>query len=119
MNKPQTFEAAIDHLMSLVNKNREEVEELVAEGELAFVGQTHMVMGRWVRNEWGLWGKQGGLYEHFIDLGLGHADDMSGILMTTLYRRLADQPDDIRAQVNGYKQFWKNQGVDALTLEDF
>ena len=39
----------------------------------------HMGIGMWIRNNWGLWAG-GELQDHFKELGLFHADDMSGMI---------------------------------------
>ena len=77
----------------------------------------HHGYGRWLRNNWGLWSKEGSLYEHFTDMGIGHADDMSSILLTTACRRILGDDDQLQEQVDSYKKFWRNQDIDPLTLE--
>ena len=117
INKPNTFEEAIDQLSDMAYAESAHFDKLIAEGEDSFTATLHMHLGMWIRNNWGLWGKDGGLYEHFTSLGIGHADDMSNILLTTLYRRHTHNKEDIDGQVESYKEYWTKHGIDPLTQE--
>ncbi|MDY7092174.1 MAG: DUF6794 domain-containing protein [Acidobacteriota bacterium] len=65
----------------------------------------HLSLGRWMRNNWGLWGG-GPLAEHFNELGIFHPDDMSGILVASYYRRLRGEPIRLEEQIRYYQEFW-------------
>lgn len=65
----------------------------------------HHGPGRNLRNEWGLWGDSP-LRRYFVGLGIDHADDMSGIILTSLWRRLHDEPIRLEEQVQFYKDNW-------------
>lgn len=119
---PNTFEEAIQFLLDIaVDPTEDNVsfEKLVQKGEEGFCSDLHMGLGMWIRNNWGLWNKEGGLYTHFISLGIGHPDDMSSILITTVYRRYTGLPDTIEDQVERYQKFWLNEGIDPLTQKKF
>ena len=75
------------------------------------VAVVHHGMGRWVRNNWGLWEKEGALYKQMVELGLHHADDMSGLILTSLHRHLNGKPLEIEAQVKYYKDYWAEMGA--------
>jgi hypothetical protein len=66
----------------------------------------HMGLGLWMRNNWGLWSR-GPLYEHFAGLGLQHPDDMSGLILTCLWRRLHDAPLGVQDEVAHYQEYWR------------
>lgn len=66
----------------------------------------HHTLGRRIRNEWGLW-SGGPLQDYFKGLGLWHADDMSGVILTSFYRHLNNLPLDIEGQVKYYLDYWK------------
>lgn len=51
----------------------------------------HYGLGRWIRNNWGLWGS-GKLKNELIDSGFVHPDDMSSILLKAYHRKLNDEP---------------------------
>lgn len=68
----------------------------------------HHFLGRFIRNEWGLWtGSE--LSRYFNTLGLFHPDDMSGVIITSFYRHLHKLPLQIESQVQRYKDFWEMQ----------
>lgn len=68
----------------------------------------HMGLGRWMRNEWGLW-SGGSLKDYFEKLGLCHADDMSGVILTSFHKYLHNRPIVLEEQVQKYLDFWKGQ----------
>lgn len=43
-------------------------------------GNVHFSLGMWMRNNWGLWGGSR-LQQYFIDNGIHHPDDMSGVIL--------------------------------------
>ena len=69
----------------------------------------HHGLGRWIRNNWGLWKREGPLYSWLVALGLEHADDMSGLILESFHRKLTDKPLDIEGQVRHYQEHWEQQ----------
>jgi len=71
------------------------------------LAQTHMGLGQLLRNEWGLWtGSK--LTEYFNSLEVQHPDDMSGIILTSLHRRLKGEPLRVEEQIQFYKKYWES-----------
>ena len=66
----------------------------------------HFGLGRWMRNNWGLWSKSR-LTRYFNNLGVYHADDMSGIILNSYKRYLNKQPIQLDEQIEYYKRFWE------------
>jgi hypothetical protein len=66
----------------------------------------HHTLGRWIRNNWGLWSGESKLAEWFKSLGIEHADDMSGIVLDSFWRHLHDKPLDVEGQVAHYQAHW-------------
>ncbi len=66
----------------------------------------HFGLGRWMRNNWGLW-SQSRLQEYFHKLGLRHPDDMSSVILTSFWRHLNNQPLKVEEQVAYYQEYWK------------
>lgn len=66
----------------------------------------HFGIGMWMRNNWGLWDKESDLHKWFNSIGIWHADDMSGIILTSLKRRLLGQPLGVEDQVRYYQAYW-------------
>jgi len=72
------------------------------------IAQSHHGLGTWIRNNWGLWEKDGQLHEYFTKLGLKHPDDMSGVILTSYHRHLNNKEIGLDEQVKHYIEFWKN-----------
>jgi hypothetical protein len=76
----------------------------------------HHGFGTWVRNKFGLW--EGGRLKAVFNLkGIHHADDMSGIILTTLHRRLHGKEIKLEEQVKHYRDFWTNSGINPDTMQ--
>lgn len=105
---PQTLDKAVDYLVE--NCPPDELETLKQMGERAFVGKTHHVLGRWLRNNWGLWKEDSDLSKHFQEIGIYHADDMSGIILTCFFRKVNGIDLNLEKQVKKYIEFWKKEG---------
>lgn len=70
----------------------------------------HNNLGRWIRNNWGLW-EGGPLKDYFQSLELHHPDDMSGVILTSFHRHLNNKPIELEEQIKEYLEFWANQNV--------
>ena len=68
----------------------------------------HDGLGRWLRNNWGLWGGSQ-LSEYFEKQGLFHPDDMSGLILTTFWRHLHNKPLEVEKEITRYKEYWAKQ----------
>jgi hypothetical protein len=66
----------------------------------------HRGLGMWIRNNWGLW-RNSELKQFFLDKGVGHPDDMSGIILTSYHRYLNSKPIDLDGQIKKYQDFYK------------
>ena len=71
----------------------------------------HQGLGRWLRNNWGLWAGSR-LSKYFNDLGIEHPDDMSAIILDSFWRHLNDRPLDLQAQIAYYKAYWEKAAKD-------
>lgn len=92
-------------------KTRDGIEKFKNEKE-ENVCLYHHTIGRWIRNNWGLWEeKDNQLKTYFKTLGIWHADDMSSIILTSLWRQLNNKPLNIDEQVKVYKDYWFSEGV--------
>jgi hypothetical protein len=77
----------------------------------------HHGFGMAIRNEWGLW-RDSELALHFKNVyGLGHADDMSGMIFAGLEAEIQGKEFDADKKAQYYKDYWLSQGVDPLTLK--
>jgi hypothetical protein len=107
---PATLDEAITRLLKLCPpETREDV--LYNGGQVAHY---HSGFGRSLRNTWGLWEGicASPLRDFFLNLGVWHADDMSGILLESTFRVLRGDPVDLQGQISDTLNYWKQQGVE-------
>lgn len=71
----------------------------------------HHGIGRWMRNEWGLW-HGGPLREWFYDHRFHHPDDMSHVILETYFAKLRGKEWDLEALQKKYEQFYIKRGLD-------
>ncbi|MBI5819971.1 MAG: hypothetical protein HZA88_13385 [Verrucomicrobia bacterium] len=83
------------------------IRNMESEGEMNIY---HFGLGMGMRNEWALWAGSR-LSRYFNELGIHHPDDMSGIILTTFWRRLHNQPLRLDEQVAYYKAYWERVTV--------
>jgi hypothetical protein len=78
----------------------------------------HFGLGLGLRNGKGLW--SGSMLRTYFRLnGINHPDDMSGIILTTLHRKLNNEPINFREQKKYYKDYWKVAKIGRDTLERY
>lgn len=74
-------------------------------GQESIVFQLNPTLGTWIRNKW-LWGKSTSpLSKSFAKLGVTNPDDISSIILTSLWRDLHKQPQKLDEQVAKIKAF--------------
>ncbi len=105
MKVPKTLEEAIEIFRT--NTPITELEQWKSEEEEDAVASIHFSLGRWMRNSWGLWSGDSDLAKFFHSLGIKHADDMSGIILTSAHRALNNKDIKLDEQVQFYKKYWK------------
>lgn len=115
---PKDLDEAIDLLKNFFQENLEKIKTM---SEQDFRDSSHFGAGMFIRNTWFLWWykdhknegwpkEQPPLNKIFNDLGIIHADDMSGILMTSFHRSLVGKDIGLEGQVKYYLDYWKNSG---------
>lgn len=98
---PRTLHDAIETLVRSLP--RDTLQQLrAAESDVTLELQD--TLGRWMRDRWGLWAGSP-LAESLRELGLDHPDDMSGVILTSFWRRLHFQPLRVEAQVQWYRAY--------------
>lgn len=76
----------------------------------------HFGFGMWLRNNWSLWDKETPLVQWFVkNLGIVHADDISGTILEGLAFELRGEVFDAIKHVEYYKSHWKSFGIDPAT----
>lgn len=68
--------------------------------------QIHSTLGRWIRNNWGLWAGSD-LKEFFKSIGLSHPDDMSSVILKSYWSQLNNQNFDLDKEIEYYQDYWK------------
>jgi hypothetical protein len=81
--------------------------EIGKKTENDFISESHFGLKIGMRNNWKLW-KGSDLSKYFNDIGIHHPDDMSGIILTSYYRKLNNLELKLQEQVNYYKKYWKD-----------
>ena len=69
----------------------------------------HHSLGRRLRNTWNLWDENSPFHKWFLSIGIHHADDMSGIIIASYYRKLNGKPIRLRDQIRFYKEYWAKE----------
>lgn len=105
---PVTLDEAVEHIISKIPQ--EEIESVKEMTKDKFMSNTHHSLGRFLRNEWGLWFNENEICKYFTSIGINHGDDRSGIILESVYRQVTGKPRDLEEQVNHYKEFWKKSG---------
>ncbi len=77
------------------------------QSEMDVVTKSHHTLGRWIRNNWGLWDTSSSLHRWFKKRGIWHADDMSCIIIRSYYRKFKGEPIRFQEQVQSFIEFWK------------
>lgn len=125
--QPKSIEDAVQILLDEVRKHPNQNDlQVFKENEDGFIGQLHMFLGMSLRNGWYLWWSKKGAAEYdgwpaekpaliqaFNDIGIHHADDMSGIILTSLYRTYFNLELDLPGQASYYIDYWKKSGHDV------
>lgn len=94
-----------DALRILYDQLESELDKIYELSEKEFLGQAHHGLGRFLRNEWGLW-TGSDIQRWFKERGIHHADDMSGIILTSFHRKLHGKDIDLDKQIKHYIKYW-------------
>lgn len=96
-NDPKNLEEAVNMIESKMKE--EDREFLKTKSPDWFHGMN-------MRNNWNMWNKDSPLSIYFNSIGIYHPDDMYGTIMKCLKARIRNEPFDLNAQVQFYKDYW-------------
>lgn len=113
--KPKTLEQTFQYL-NLMFDDTSKYTFMTLPEDIA-VSRLHFGFGMYLRNSWGLW-RHSQLHQYFDSIGVFHADDMSGIILTSYHRYLNKRPIQLDSQINYYRSFWKKMNVDGFSSSD-
>ena len=116
--QPSNLDEAIEILLEAIGPDRAKMECMT---EREFGSAFHHGTGTQIRNSWCLWWSEDHGYDawprekpaivkYFNDIDIFHADDMSGIIMNSLYRRMTGKDLNLSEQIEVYKKHWLEQG---------
>jgi hypothetical protein len=109
---PKTLEEAAGLIVA--DLRPEDREYIAKEGTAG----AHHGFGTAMRNCWGLW-HDSDLAKHFKTVyGLGHADDMSGMILSAVEAQVKGTAFDANAEAEKYKAHWRKLKVDPLTQQE-
>ena len=101
-NLDETY-TELSKLLKRKNKNK-----LLKSDESEFLTSQHFGLGKYIRNEWGLW-KLSRLYLWFKDKGVTHPDDISAIILKYYFRKNKNIEFNLSKEINYYQEYWKNK----------
>jgi hypothetical protein len=90
---PLTVDEAVRKLLTVLTAEQQErVRQTAAERVLV---EFHENMGRWIRNQFGLWGRNKKLFEA---TGAGHPDEASMVIIQALWKHLRESAPPVPNQ---------------------
>lgn len=107
--KPAELGSVPKNLVCAVNilKNELDIDTLRYIKKNGYIS-LHHGLGTSIRNKWGLW-EDSVLAKWFKNTcGIEHADDMSGIILHSLYKDLNDDNWEVDEQIQKYKNYWRD-----------
>lgn len=118
--QPKDLDDALAHILSFFTPESAEFLKQYENDERGFLGQVHMFAGMGMRNDWYLWWWKDHTYESwpkkkpdivdwFNRHEIYHADDMSGIILTSLHRRYFNRDLELNEQIKKYHEHWLRQ----------
>jgi len=109
--KPETLEETFQYLDQMIGDTLK-YNFMILPEDVA-TSRLHFPFGMWIRNEWGLW-KNSDLKRYFLEKGIEHPDDMSGIIFTSYHRFLNEKPIDIEGQIEKINRIYNTMEIDTL-----
>lgn len=104
-NIPQNLDEAHEILMKQLPKETlDQIKNMKSEDEM---WRFHRGLGMSLRNSWGLWGGSP-LKQYFLELGITHPDNMSGVILGTFWCKIHDKPLRLEERVTYYKRLYES-----------
>lgn len=108
---PRTFDEAVEALFRALGE--EERRWFVSTPQSTSV--EHHGVGRFLRNSWSLWERETVLVQWFRqNLRVGHADDISGLILDGLVAKVMGVPFDPENAAKRYHEHWKKYGCNEF-----
>lgn len=112
---PNNLDEAIEILKVFYKNELDFIKQL---SEKEFRSSSHFGAGMFIRNQWHLWWIEGRKYpsdwpttkpkliEFFNNKGIEHPDDMSSIILTSMYRSICGVDINLEDQIKFYIDFY-------------
>jgi hypothetical protein len=107
---PQSIEEAAAKVVQMCEDQEQYNPLLKAVSAADFSISMHHTLGRWIRNNWGLWAKTGWLYSDIrVRYQLEHADDMSTLVLIAAWHAYSGtSPErDLREAADRFIKHWE------------
>ncbi|MCP4259991.1 MAG: hypothetical protein GY774_21125 [Planctomycetes bacterium] len=101
---PKNLEDAHQELKKMLH---EEFIEEIKVGKEDNLAQHHFGLGTWIRNNWELWGGSR-LAEYFVNIGIYHPDDMSGIIIESFWYDVNGKTYPLKERISEFQEYWKS-----------
>jgi hypothetical protein len=102
--KPKNLDEAISYFEKTWSRGEKDKFKSLPEDEA--VNELHFETGLWIRNNWIRGKRDTDLVNFFINLGIFSPDDMSGIILTSLHRKLNGKDLGLEGQIKSCKDYW-------------
>lgn len=80
--------------------------------------RAHHSIGRWIRNEWGLWQDSPLALWFKNELHVGHPDDMSSMIIAAVWTDLNGQPRRTEKLFAEFQDHWRRFGVSTESANE-
>lgn len=108
---PRTLEESLAYLDEILNPFQKRYLMCLDERDLA--SETHLGLGRWIRNSWGLSDEGSQLAADLHSRGVIHVDDMTSIIIFAYHRQLTGEGESIDDVIARRQEYWRQEGYDV------
>ena len=109
---PKNLDDAINWVLEITKDDSNGLNEWLQFNENEAIATSHHNLGMHIRNSLGLW-HDGSMVPYFNSLGIYHADDMSAIILTSLYRKKNNIDIKLDEQIKFYIDYWEKENSDV------
>ena len=112
---PRTIEEAHQQLEAQLSADQlAKIDAMKSEKEMV---EYHLSIGMALRNKWGLWGGSP-LANHLWKLGFSHPDDMSSVILETLWCKRHHRDFRLEERADYFQAYWKAAANPPATALD-
>lgn len=109
-HQPTTLEDAIQTICTALTDS----EKARLRSTKGGISSQHFSFGMALRNYWGLWTNSALAQDVKARFGIGHPDDISGLILNGVDAELRGDDFDFQERAAIYVKFWTDQGLDPL-----